>query len=151
MSRPRAAGRSERVIPGLPLFSILIFSREETLRGSVLYLYRKNKGTMKKLSKPLGAICRNINSSKSILNIAKSLRKTIESKFNTLIYRLLDLPKEGRHNAEFQMPSPSLSHGDIDRLLFESQERNLAVEAQIKSLNAEINDLYRVIEESKRR
>ena len=102
---------------------------------------------MKKLSKSLAAICRNVNSSSNIVNIAKSLYKTLESKLNALIYRLLDLPEDIYLNGEIQTHYPSISREEIDKLLFEAQERNLAFEAQIKSLNAEIDDFQRVIEE----
>lgn len=85
-----------------------------------------------------------------IVGIAKRLHKTVESRLNALIYRLLDLPDDIYLNGGIQIPSPSISREEIDKLLFEAQERNLAFEAQIKSFNAEIDDFQRVIEECTR-
>ena len=106
---------------------------------------------MKKPLRTLRANKSDSNLPNRIVGITKSLHKTIESKFNTLIYRLLDLSEAVCLNAEFQTPSPSLSSENIDKLLFEIQETNLAVEAQIKSLNVEIEDFRRMIEECAQR
>ena len=106
---------------------------------------------MRKLSRTLRAKNLNSNLLNRIVGIAKRLHKTVESKLNALIYRLLDLPEDIYLNGEIQTHSPSISREDIDKLLFEAQERNLAFEAQIKSLNAEIDDFQRVIEEFARK
>lgn len=106
---------------------------------------------MKKLPKSLGATSLNSILSNRITDIAKRLHKTVESKLNALIYRLLDLPEDIYLNGEIQTHYPSISREEIDKLLFEAQERNLAFEAQIKSLNAEIDDFQRVIEEIARK
>lgn len=106
------------------------------------------------MKKPLRTLrAKNLNSNllNRIVGIAKRLHNTVESKLNALIYRLLDLPEDIYLNGGIQTHYPSISREEIDKLLFEAQERNLAFEAQIKSLNAEINDFQRVIEEFARK
>ena len=106
---------------------------------------------MKKPLRTLRVENLNSNLSNRIVGIAKRLHKTVESGLNALIYRLLDLPDDIYLNGGIQIPSPSISREEIDKLLFEAQERNLAFDAQIKSLNAEIDDFQRVIEEFARK
>lgn len=143
---------AEAVIPN-NLF-LYFFSCENSLREDILYLHCKSEKKIRTMKKPLRTLrAKNLNSNllNRIVGIAKRLHNTVESKLNALIYRLLDLPDDIYLNGGIQIPSPSISREEIDKLLFEAQERNLAFEAQIKSLNAEIDDFQRVIEEFARK